>query len=325
MALPEDMEAELAAAALPDEGQEEADGGSSCSPELLDESEGGGPDVGGWGDRRPVSAARFDLLMKERDYRGHEIQRLQATATENAATQASITELRELVQSTIPRPEATPEQELAQTMATHVGAQVGAPLQKELGEIRTRLDQEQATRQQADWQNKVRAYIETDRGQMLQAHPDFDDAMGHLVAARQKEYAAGGYGPEEATQHIRQELDNMTMQALQAKTSPGTYLYGIAQKYGWEAPAAENGNGNRNPMTGSPSPGSSAAADSRRQRLQRNTRTLSSVPGKAGAAATSDDDLRSRVLAANDKQFGALVKEFGLSRITGLGAVDAPG
>lgn len=68
-------------------------------------------------------------------------------------------------------------------------------------------------------------------------HADYDKAYEHLVKMRTQDYIDMGMTREEAGNAMGQEEMQIVQRALHAGKNPGAVAYGMAQRYGYKAPA----------------------------------------------------------------------------------------
>jgi hypothetical protein len=161
-----------------------------------------------------------------------------------------------------------------------------AVLEKQLGDVLTKQNQQtQAGQQAAQFQN-FRTQVDTLETAFSKDHPDYGEAVNYLYSAVGNMAKAMGYPPEQVQQIISQTASDIAVRAMHAQRNPAEMAYEAAKQMGWTAASAEDG----------------AAS------MQRPPTSLASVAGKrTNSGGTPSWDVISKM---DDKEFDSFWTNF---------------
>lgn len=159
--------------------------------------------------------------------------------------------------------------------------------------------QEEQARGQQEYRQKIAQTFRESMSIFEQQEPLFKQAVAHAVQVQHNVLRQHGIEDEVTrVQMIENDLVTMTEKALRERRNPAEILFGIAQAYGWQRPAAA-------PSQAQPTEELSSAA----QKLQQVSRSmkaagpsLSSVPSTGGQIALT----AAQIAAMSEDEFDAL-------------------
>lgn len=178
----------------------------------------------------------------------------------------------------------------------------GKPSQ-DVQELRQTVEQMQQHNQVVHLSNRYASDIQNAKAN-VEAMPNFDDAVRHLVLQQDAMLAAQGWtDPSARRAEIQAAERNFVLKAYREGANPAERLYAMAKAVGWQPKA--NGNGTANGSNGQQSPVEQKIDNI--ARMQKASPSLSNVSGAGGDSLPS----AAQIAAMSEEDFDAFVNRVG--------------
>jgi hypothetical protein len=188
-----------------------------------------------------------------------------------------------------PRPVPSPDQDIFGAVKH---------MQQEQRATRAEIDQYKRQIQQEDQLKALRNWGGNQEREFHKANPDYYDALNHLRAARGRELAVWGMTPEQISQQLGNEENQLLARAANERRDPAKMAYDLAHQRGYQkkAPAPTDGRAKHEVDL------------NRIEAAQRQSTSLSGVGGNTGRDV-GDIEVED-LLKMSDKEFGAFIEKY---------------
>src|SRR5262245_15269151 len=168
-------------------------------------------------------------------------------------------------------------------------------MQAEQSRTRQEIDGYKRQIQQEDTLKQMRSFGAAAEREFAQANPDYYQALNHLRNARGRELAVWGMTPEQISQQLGNEENQLLMRAHNERRDPAKMAYDLARERGYQKAAAPQGTQKQEVDL------------NRVEAAQRQSTSLSGVGGNSGRDV--GDIEANDLLKMSDQEFGAWIEK----------------